>query len=105
MPRSASSSKSISTHRSWKGSSTAFSMCLLISQRRSVVAPEQFGICSNPISLDNLPGINQGREVEADHIHLQFGAIVASARVLASWPWFLFSDRTYPYYNELHLSA
>jgi hypothetical protein len=24
-------------------------------QRRSVVAPEQFGICSNPISLDNLP--------------------------------------------------
>ena len=53
MPRSASSSKSISTHRSWEGSSTAFSMCLLISRRRSVVAPEQFGICSNPISLDS----------------------------------------------------
>ena len=52
-------------------------MCLLISRRRSVVAPEQFGICSNPISLDNLPGINQGREVEADHIHLQLRAIAA----------------------------
>ena len=49
MPRSAFNSKSISTHRSWEGSSTAFSMCLLISQRRSVVAPERFGICSNPI--------------------------------------------------------
>jgi hypothetical protein len=38
-------------------------MCLLISQRRSVVAPEQFGICSNPISFDNLPRINQRREL------------------------------------------
>jgi hypothetical protein len=76
MPRSASSSKSISTHRSWEGSSTAFSMCLLISQRRSVVAPEQFGICSNPISLDNLPPIDQRREVKADNIHLQFDSIL-----------------------------
>jgi len=31
---------------------------------------------NHPVSPDNLPGINQCREVEADDIHLQFGAII-----------------------------
>jgi hypothetical protein len=41
-------------------------MQILISQT-SVVASKQFRGCSRALSLDNLPHINQRREVEADY--------------------------------------
>ena len=38
--------------------------------------PRAIARCSGPVSLDHLPRINQGREVQADNIHLQFDSIV-----------------------------
>ena len=54
-------------------------MSILISASRTVVAPRQFLSCFRAVSLDNLPRVNQRREVEADNVHLQFGSIIVGA--------------------------
>ena len=48
----------------------------LVSVSQPVAAVEQFRSCFGATSLGNLPRINQGRQVEADDIHLQFDSIV-----------------------------
>src|SRR5215469_12789556 len=49
---------------------------MLASHEQSDVASGQSRRCFTATSPDNLPGINQRREVEADDIHLQFDSIV-----------------------------
>jgi hypothetical protein len=44
--------------------------------RTLIKRPRPIPRCSKPASLNNLPRINQRREVEADNIHLQFDPIV-----------------------------
>jgi hypothetical protein len=49
---------------------------ILISNEQNDVAPGQFPRCSRPISLDNLPRVDQSRQVEADDVYLQFDSVI-----------------------------
>jgi len=58
-------------------------MQILISQT-SVVASKQFRGCSRALSLDNLPHINQRREVEADH-RAALARFGSKGRIFSHW--------------------